>query len=69
MASEDEDDALTSFLLKFTPRNEDGLVTPLSKYPRAGHEQRKVNDCEYVDVEIDDVFFTMDSLQEALDLQ
>ena len=65
MASEGEDGTLTSF----SPRDEDGLVKLVSKYPRAGDEWKKVNNCKYVYVEIDDVSFTKNSLQETLDLQ
>ena len=41
LASEDEDDTFASFLHKFTPRDEDGLVTLVSKYPRTVHEWKK----------------------------
>lgn len=33
LSSEDEEDALTSFLHKFTTRDEDGVVTLVPKYP------------------------------------
>lgn len=60
----------SSFLYKFTPRDQDRLVTLVSKYSRAGHEQTTVKNCKYVIAEIVvDVSDNTTSLQETLDLQ
>ena len=60
----------SSFLYKFTPRDQDRLVTLVSKYSRAGHEQTTVKNCKYVIVEIAaDVSDNTSSLRETLDLQ
>ena len=60
----------SSFLYKFTPRDQDRLVTLVSKYSRAGHEQTTVKICKYVIAEIVvDVSDNTTSLQETLDLQ
>ena len=60
----------SSFLYKFTPRDQDRLVTLVSKYSRAGHEQTTVKNCKYVIAEIAvDVSDNTTSLQETLDLQ
>ena len=61
-----KNDTFTSFLHKFTHRDGDGLVALVSKYQRVGHKQKKVN---YVYVEIDDISFTANGLQETLDLR
>ena len=69
MSDENEDDALGSFLHKFTLRDEDGVVTLVSRYPRAGNERKKPQNRDYVDVEIDEINQVENAITKAIDLR
>ena len=67
---ENIDDAVDSYLKKFSIRDEDGLVTIVANYYRAGHERKKPANRECFDVELDNLKFTDEaSLERGLEIR
>ena len=50
---EDVDEAIDSYLRKFSIRGEDDLITIEAKCEKAGHERQKVVNREYTEIELD----------------
>lgn len=69
MQPEEEEDVITNFLHKFSVRDEGSVISLVAKYPRAGHERRKLPNCEYIDIEIDDVKHIDNGLNTAIELR
>ena len=46
------DYATESYLAKFFIKDEDNLTTVISNYTKAGHERRKLENREYIEIEI-----------------
>ena len=55
MAEEELDDMFDSYIRKFTVVDADGLTTVLGNYPKAGHERKKIQNREYIDIELENM--------------
>lgn len=63
------ENAIERFLQSFNIRDEDDLVTVTSRYPKKGHERKKIQKSEYIDIEMDSMTSANgDSLENGLKL-
>ena len=70
LQNEDIDEAYSSFLRKFTIKDEDELVAVTSRYPKLGHERRQLRNREYIEIELDDMTsVNRQSLEQAIELR
>ena len=61
-----------SYLVKFFIKDEDNLTTVISNYTKAGHKRRKLENREYIKIEINsfnDATLNLESLNSALTLR
>ena len=70
LTDEDVDEAIDSYLRKFSIRDEDDLITIEAKYEKAGHERRKVVNREYTEIELEDMNYAeQESIKRALNIR